>query len=551
MNLIPTSIALAGAAAAIGTMALILLHRLRVRPVHQVVATTQFWTVAAGSMQPRSLFHRFSRWLTFVLLLGILLLLSCALIPALGAARQSQSVTIVLDTGYSMSARNADGQSRLEEAIAQIQSDVGASSIDNMTLIDASASPRIVAQGSSAMVLSDIEQFQIAGTPSNPSAALRLAFNAMRDPGGQVFHYTDRAVPADSLPEEWKNRLATRLIGNQVPNAAIVNVLAMPSAIGGPSGSIVVRVVLWDIASSQLSVEMKDVGGLTVARRAIVDAEAGEGTASFEDVVWDGRPVVVQLVGDSGIDADNTAAVVLPRRRVISFQQDGSLPAELRAALGVIGRFDVTNQTSVIRVGESVEESASTPAIRIIREGTTRVAAEQRITARADSLTADLEVEQATVGEGTAIDVNEEGIVPLLIAGENVVAAIDRSGHSPALLLSDSLFAEGATIVNRPAFFLLLQRACDELAGSTPTPRTVSLYRSMIDPTYKAAGVPEIRIAGDRSTSDPTAAPRDESTIELMSGSATVMIPLATAALILAFLITLVDGLLIAKRRIV
>jgi hypothetical protein len=511
------SLWVAALAGVLATAALIVLHRLRVQPTQRRVATILFWHAAAREEEPRTLGQRFARHRTFAFLLLTLLLLAfaCSDVSWRRPLVAQRPLVVVVDSGYSMM---ADGGGRFEtrqaEAIRRAVADLQAAEGRPIAVIDAGPTPQLLSQFGDPTIIARlaIERIRPNSGPSAPAAALRLGGSLMPPHGGEIRYYGDRALALDEFPEDVRERVMVQLVGQALPNSALLAAIFEPDLSGRPLGALHVRVGSWATADlDELRVRVSGLpGGEREARVSEVVNSGGarEGTAVFNDITADGRALTVNLLGAVGISADDYATLNLPLRGALSFHVATPVPDSLRAACSALGSI-VPNPTQgsieVLSDGLPTDMSIKSvgPTIELVYEGTHQVIAGARIEAAASKIAAGLNFEGAVTGVGSGIA--SHGGVELLRAGDKVLAAIESRGERSRLVLSGALFAEGETITRRPAFFLILERACQSLAGWSPVPLSLARDRQLVDPLLVSRSLvdtPVTSIVGSRASSD-------------------------------------------------
>ncbi|MGV3486443.1 MAG: vWA domain-containing protein [Planctomycetaceae bacterium] len=97
---------------------IVLLYILRTRLRKKSVATLLFWDQLFDEKRQRSLWQRLRHWISLLLQLAFLLLVTAALIDPLwkGQRENAREVVIVLDNSASMRAGQPDGENRFEQA---------------------------------------------------------------------------------------------------------------------------------------------------------------------------------------------------------------------------------------------------------------------------------------------------------------------------------------------------------------------------------------------------------------------------------------------------
>lgn len=213
MNWLPTfsNLLPAGIAAGIAIPSLLLLYFLKLRRREQTVPSTILWKKAVQDLQVNSPFQRLRR--NLLLLLQMLLLV--ALLLALSNpivyrnAGPTENTVIIIDRSASMSARDADGRTRLEEAKRRALALVDTmDASDRVMVIACDDSAEMVQTYSSDVpaIKRAIESVRQTDRPSKLKLAYQLAdaqFERTENAGAQqaqqrVFLYSDGRVSDQS-----------------------------------------------------------------------------------------------------------------------------------------------------------------------------------------------------------------------------------------------------------------------------------------------------------------------------------------------------------------
>ncbi len=145
--------------------------------------------------------------------------------------------------------------------------------------------------------------------------------------------------------------------------------------------------------------------------------------------------------------------------------------------------------------------------------------------------------------------------VAVLTAGRATLAALDETPARRTLYLSGGLVAAAADLPRRAAYPVLLERLCRELVGrASPPPPIVAALRAAQDPLWP--GPPEVPVETAAVTlpDQPplaAAAAGDGGPAAGPAAAAGRHVPWAEVVLGLALALTVVEGLLLAARKIV
>ncbi len=490
-----------GAAAAAGA-----LHLLRSRPLRHRVVTTLFWSEFRSATRPRTLWHRFSHVLTFLLLLGtcFAIIASLSRPVASPSPRAQRNVVLVVDAGLSMQTEAA-GQTRRTQASQAAREVIDTlRDGDRLAIIAAEASPRVLARfeepwAHSATALDSITP---VAAPATPAAAIQLARSMVAGrENGEIFWITD-----ENEPPGWDGTGVIRIpVGLATSNAAILSAVFVTDRLDPARGRLQVRVGWWGESAGNVPVYAgwaNDSGELLNTTLRIPRGASSE--IATPELAADGRTVYLQITETQGIPADNRLAYPLPNRPEIAIGVGPHVPAALQVALRATPARLVTPDSpdARIRVIDSTAGGPSGPAVVLVREGPL-IPAGTPVTL--DAATAEMSG-RAVCGHGAAISPRpeESALQVLLRAGEHVAAALDVSDPAgPRLLLSDSLFSAGSRVPEDPAFAILIARVVQQLAGWTPDVHTLEPNRAAHDPTWELSDARPFVIApGTRTASD-------------------------------------------------
>ncbi|MEL7238856.1 MAG: VWA domain-containing protein, partial [Planctomycetota bacterium] len=241
MSFLPQFLNLQAAAwaAAISVPLLVLLYFLKLRRTPQSVASTLLWKRAVQDLQVNSPFQRLRRNILLLLQLLVLAALLFALARPVseGAAIAGDKNVILIDRSASMTAEDADGQSRLEAAKEQAK--------DLIATLDGGATAMVIAFDDQARIVqpftSDAGLLRAAIDDITPTdrptrladaykqANANMAFDiaALRPDEASladVFLFSDGRVPASDIAElSLRGNLQyRRLGGTDAENLAVV-----------------------------------------------------------------------------------------------------------------------------------------------------------------------------------------------------------------------------------------------------------------------------------------------------------------------------------------
>lgn len=561
MNSLLQTSTVAAIATLLAAAGLVLLHRLRVQPVRRPVATLLFWQSATREQASRSLWGRLSRLRTFLFLLAILLLLGLSLSGLRGFGRKPalEPLVLVIDSGFSMSAKGDEGRTRTADAVALARADAENAGDRPLALIEAGDVPKVLASFRDPTVVTRraLESVQPSTQPADRSAAIRLAASLLSPAGtGQIVLYTDRPLPREPLSTSTRNALRVRTVGAPARNSAVLSAFYVSDAWRAGFGAIGVRLKTWGEQRGPLHVRLTLGTGAAshVVEREAMPSRDDEAVATFEGLPADGRVAEVELVGGDALAADDRASIRLPSQPSVAFNVEGAIPPALAAALSTIdSNGSGATVIDVLQTSGPSNENATRPVIVMVKGGDAgTVTGGDRIVPTNDAWTMDLPVEGAIVGRGVDLRSTSPTAVPLLRAGDAVVAAVERDGRATRLLLSDALFAEQSTLPRRPGFVLLLGRAVRSMAGWTQSPVSLPLERRITDPTGLGDPARDANlISGSRSDSDVTTIDGSRDAAPDAVGSNGRAFNLSIVTLVGAIGLLMLEGLLYATKRIV
>ncbi len=483
---IPLGTALALAAGA--AMALVLLHRLRVRPTEMRVITTMFWTQAAERTRARTLWQRFRHPLTFLMLLAFCLLLVLALLRPQWSQEPPARVyeVIVVDAGMTMAVQDgANDSSRLDAACEAVLAESDRlSSQDRLAVVVADPVPRLLHRFEEprAALPARLTSLKPATRPAAFDDALRLGRCLLRGrPNPQLALITDRPAVDPS------NHVHVVDVGRPADNAAILSVMFEPDRANPLRGRLGIRVGFWGRSPRDVSVEVNRGGGapLYQATQRVVPGDTVD--VIVPDVPADGDTVVARLLPEDPVAADDETVVRLPLRTPIRVGSDAEIPDVLRVALQAdpavrwVGGAD---QRDVDVRMEGGRPARRRPAIIVSNHGPELAAGHPLRVVRGTGMLKGLQLDGATCGSGSSVDGSIAAMQPVLMAGDQIVVGLATSGRPSAFYVCPALLAEDSDIVRRPAFAVLVAEAIRRLAGWDADPITLATARVVADPLW-------------------------------------------------------------------
>lgn len=528
--------------------ALFALHRLRVQPSSKTIATLLFWRQAIQEQQSRVLTGRFAHPLTFLLLLAIAVLLALTLVgDRWRSAATRDPAVIVIDTGYAMEAIDAQQQTRLDTAVHRATDDIAR--YGEVSLISAGEQTRLLASASDPQALLDyhLSQLRPGNTPSDSVSALQLAFSLLPKERGQVIWYTDRQSVPIELPAEIANRVHLRHVDAKGSDVTITGVIYEPDAAGPAKGRLRVRLGFTSDVTQAVTLKASSAQGDV---RTITVSPTAESDATIDNVPADGAAWTLQLVDAPGIGTNDTVVVQLPRRPLLAFRFHSLAPEPIRAALLAIGSEVKDDASPAIDVvtDNTASPTGSKSVLRLLTSGNAQVRSGDRIDFASGSARtlSDIEPEASVVGPGPAI--TDKDIVPVLHAGDAVVAAFTKAGPSAELRLSSALWNVGSDLPKKAAFPVLLQRLGRQLAGWSET-ASIDAERALADPLWSDNNDVRPTLVYARPEEPRTATtPAADSVPPAPTGRP---FPVLDVILTAALTLLVFEGLLFAARKIV
>jgi hypothetical protein len=540
----------------VGGIVLALLHLLKVQPPRRIVATTMFWMQSTREQHRRVLLGRFSRWRSFLLLLLIVLLLGAALTGMRWPSeRRGEPVVMVLDAGFSMAARSGE-RSRLQEAIARVSADLLQLGNRPVAVVVAADQPQLlVGFGQPTAIIEPILQHvRTSATPACSDRALRLAAGLLPSQRGSILWYTDKPDGSDQVPQSVRSRVLRRGVGSTLFNSAILSASVETADEPAMRCRLRIRVGTWGGSAQPLRVRIIRADTFASQEAAATFSEQNVGDAVFDDLACDGAAYQVTLLDGGAAPEDDQAVVRLPRRVPLAFRVDPAAPAALKQAAAAIETAPTSPAHVLIDISTDVAPSPpDTGGSIVVVTGDDEVPAGTPAQLDvASPLASGLTLESAACGAGPGLHELGADAMSLIRAGGQVVAAFSSQQHR--LLLSSAMFSAGSTIPHRPGFFLLLMRACRQMAGWSPSSLAVPLERRCTDPLWPPSGDGPgelTTVTGSRVASDLTVAAGLADPLALEHGQADSFLEPWQLALALAGGLLLVEGLLQIKGRVV
>jgi hypothetical protein len=509
---------LVGSAGALG-----FLHLLKILPRRVRVVTTLFWAHAAERATARTLLERFRHPVTYALLLLIcsLVVLALGRPERVSAGSERQSRVLILNAGASMSAADpSTGRPRLDAAREVLLNEAKILAPDDfLAVIVADPWPRLAhAFGDPRPALPRrLAQVTPAALPADTDASLALAASLIRNrPNPMILLVTDRPVDdsAAATPQAGAPVRVAR-VGAPVPNAAILSAQFEPAPDNPFLGTLRIRIGGWAASPARVRVRIQRAGGAPLADSVRTISPGATDDVMIPRLRPDGDTLLVDLSGDDAVLADSHAAFRLPLRRRVRVHVAPAVPRAMTVLLKSAPEIDILsthgNEDLAITVAGDTDPPG-VPAIVLAGRGP-EVAQGSAVQTRPGSpWVRGLQFEDALCGRGPSLVGLPDKAEPILLSGEQVLAAVSGYGPTQRLWISPALVAEGSTLPNRAGFAVFMIRSIRRLAGWEEDPVVLTPERALQDPLLVHRPDPATRVVvapGSRTGSDlaATAAP--------------------------------------------
>jgi hypothetical protein len=494
--------------------ALALLHFLRTRPREVRVITTLFWAQAMESTRARSFWRRFRHPWTFILLLGICVLVALALgepEPGEGSPSRAWQV-VVIDAGASMSAPIGAGDKSWMEAALEAALDEAnrLSWRDRLAVIVADPLPRLVHRFGEPIELARrrLNGITPGDAPAVLDAGFDLAASLLHGRGnaritliaGGMRHWAPRRDPGQF-------ELRVVRVGERARNAALLNAVFLSDEANPLRGRLLVRAGYWGDATTEIATLVQGERGQPIHQEAATIQPGGTHDFVIDDLDADGERLVVRLLPKDDAPADNELELDLPYRRAIRVRAVDDSSIALRTYLENAPAMDFVDLDAEadIDVMANGALDKGNPVIEVVTEGP-EVSAGSFVSIVDTQLAMRMGSRGSlTCGTGVALsDVKEPGRI-LLASGRAILAAYSEGPGPSCLRLSSALLAPDSEFCRRPEFPLFLSCYLQRLAGWRPSPPAVPAKRRAEDPAWLmrlgADGVANV-MPGDRDSSD-------------------------------------------------
>jgi hypothetical protein len=543
--------------AAVSTLAVFLLHWLRARPVERPVATTMFWRPVAVRLRPRYLWQRLRAPLSLILTLLVTALLLLALCgPFRFATMKSTAQVVVIEAGPALHAPGADGRTGVAVAIELArelleEADPRAA----CAIVVADPVPRLIAPWDTprATLAEKLSVLRPAAAPVDRARILRF-LDQLAGWAGTPFATTwctaDAAGLESVLERAGADQMITVLpVSRQAGNGAILWAAFVPQPIWSTRGALLVRVGWYGAQAAELVLHAGLPTGERIAAREIRLAPGAERDVELATLDADGRAIELTLVESLGSPVDNRTTIHLPNRPPISARVPSPIPDSLRIALEAVPVELRTDGTAAFWVATDSTVSGETrgPGMLIVETGPRVDQPLGLDETHVSPVAPGRNWDSARCGVGSALE-PAESMLPILRAGVQVLAALDRSDpERPRLLLADALLAADSTAPRAAAFPAFVAAGARLLAGVDSALPVISSARLAADPSgvlHLAKDTRTMRTYGDRDASRALRVRTTDS--DLQSGAATWVLP-STLALMCGLLLIGIEGHLWAR----
>ncbi len=509
---LPLSAVLLLAAGTAGLLAA--LHLLKIRPREVRVPTILFWKHAAESRSASTLLERFRHPLTYAFLTAISMLLALILGGPVftGTSGEVRHTLFIVDGGPTMGIREegADRRPFAEALEAAFSEAARLPHGDHAALILADPWPRVVKGFDAPRPWLGKPGFNkpTVVVPVAKRAAVEVARALLRDrAGARIRIFTDH-------PREWLLRggdgaipMEAFRVGPRAPNAAILSAQFEPDRDDPGRGRFLLRAGFYGGAPRRVELELRDPSGREIFNQAALMEPGATHVFAAPDLPLEITELEARLKPPDVFPADDTARITVPSRRPVRLSIRAVLPDALRTALASAPGFEVIDRLEDAEV-VFLPQDAPDPGIPFIRVGGSLPAAPAGAPverALSDPWLRDLVFRDTWCGKGASLGALQDGMKPLLRAGEAVLAARTGEEGSPALLLAPALLAADSNVWQQAAFTVFLARAVRDLAGRKPAPVVLGPDRLAWDPLWPERTGEEavlLTLPGHRSASD-------------------------------------------------
>lgn len=327
--------------------AILILYFLRLKRDVRVVSSTYLWKKTVDAYRVNRPFQRFQNHLLLWLqLLAVLLLALAASRPFVERRQRTSGIHIVLlDHSASMTTREADGRTRLDQARGFLREMIGGlPGGDRMMLIGFSDRPLVAAPLTSdrAALGRGVDLVGPTERPTRIEEAWHTALSVARQ-----FDLSDIYLLSDggfrSLPQLTEAHANVHYIpfGKSRDNLGIVHVETRESEEGDRRVEIFARVSNRRDEKAQATVELRLGDRLVDAKSVEVDAGA-EGGVVFERPATEQGMAEIRIGGRDAFASDDRAWIPVGGAELVRVALVGEENVFLKQALAMIPRIELT-----------------------------------------------------------------------------------------------------------------------------------------------------------------------------------------------------------------
>ena len=306
-----TLLAAGALAALVLAVPLVALHFRRRKPPRRAVGSLLAWrdlpSVGGGANR------RFGRppmpLLLLLQLLALALLVFALAHPASDRSTPGSSTVFVVDESVWMGAEAGPGETRIEDAQAELRERIdGLPADEAVRIVGADATPTVLYEGEASKAAAAIGELGVGPGAANLPAALRLAagLRAGRDSRVVLLRAPEEAAPKVRGGESLYDDVA---VGEPVEDAGVSNASAHCDRLGAEACEVFVRITDTAGVAKSVPVTVSAAGAKSATRKVAIPA-AGTTSLTFE--ASPGAAVKVSLPGGDGLAADDSAFVSAP-----------------------------------------------------------------------------------------------------------------------------------------------------------------------------------------------------------------------------------------------
>lgn len=474
-------------AGAIGLAGLVFaLQVLKARQKRVRIAAAGLWAHAARSAPLRVFRQRFQRWLAYLLILAIALLLWFAgARPERAPDPDGLRHVFYLDASAGLTAR--DDFARASRALL---ADVRATdpAQREVYLGDATATPLLRPGENVALLARRLETTAARPRPSEFARflATRRRFSEPRAKGPIVHYYGNWAAAGAALPAESETLVYGYLAPPVADNRGIVALGARPAGSGAADRA---DILVEAVDAGDRPVAAQDIAftldGAPVAARA---ATGEAGGLILRDVPASGGVFEARLTRGDAFAADDRASLRLPDRRRLRVALSPATPVPLRRAIGVDAGLEITDPETA-QVAVRLAGEAFAPRLPALELAPTRDHPAFFLTRSTDEADGDLSADAAALG------LDGLDVAALARTANRSVAVESGRGPVRGLAIWSLLFEEGRGFTSSADFPVFVGRAVRWVADPEPWIPFAAAGTDLIDQAHLYGFAADRRIA--------------------------------------------------------